>query len=195
MNCPLYCSTGNILPNVVTIFQPNDVPQIVDDDYCTIAYLSPYSSIDSWISLTDICIYIIYQTILQAKIMNKFHADNSLLPSQIVGILPCKQSLLMSPLPTQTFLLCPKRIDDPNTVRKPVLWPQHPKVSYQNASDPSTYDVAPVAQQAEVAATNAFAIVQRWYYRDHLLYRKNHDINSLAQSIQRCPEWNKIFAF
>ena len=150
--------------------------------------LSPYSSIDSWISLTDICIYIIYQTMLRAKIMNKFHADNSLLPSQIVGILPCKQSLLMSPLPTQTFLLCPWRIGDPNTVRKPVLWPQHPKVVYQDTSNPSTHDVAPVAQQAEVAATNAFAIVQRWYYRGlHLLCRKNHDIKSLAQSIQRCP--------
>ena len=91
---------------------------------------------------------------LQAKIMNKFHADNSLLPSQIEAILPCKQSLLIPPLPTQTFLLRPKRIGDPNIVRKPVLWPQHPKVVYHGTSDPSTYDVAPVAQPAEVAATN-----------------------------------------
>ena len=121
--------------------------------------------------------------------MNKFHADNSLLPSQIEAILPCKQSLLIPPLPTQTFLLRPKRIGDPNIVRKPVLWPQHPKVVYHGTSDPSTYDVAPVAQQAEVAATNAFAIVQRCYYRGlHLLHQKNQDIHSLALSIQRCPE-------
>ena len=152
--------------------------------------LSSYSSIDSWISLhfIDICIYIIYQTMLQAKIMNKFHADNSLLPSQIVAILPCKQSLLVSPLPIQTFLLRPKRFGDPNIVRKPVLWPQHPKVVYQDTSNRSTYDVSPVAQQAEVAATNAFAIVQRCYYRGlHLMYRKNQDIHSLARSIQRFP--------
>ena len=133
---------------------------------------------------------------LQAKMKNKFHTDNSLLPSQIVAILPCKQSLLVSPLPSQTFLLWPKRIDAPKMVRKPVLWPQHPKVVYHGTSDPSAYDVTPVAQQAEVAATNAFAIAQRCYYRGlHLLYRKNQDIHSLAQSIQRCPEWNWIFAF
>ena len=88
--------------------------------------------------------------------MNKFHADNNLLPIHIVAILPCKQSLLMSPLPTQTFLLRPKRIDDPKMVRKTVLWPQHPKVEYHGTSDPSTYDVIPVAQQAEVAATYSF---------------------------------------
>ena len=133
---------------------------------------------------------------LQAKMKNKFHTDNSLLPSQIVAILPCKQSLLISPLPIQTFLIRPKRIGDPKIVRKPVLWPQHPKVVYHGTSDPSAYDVTPVAQQAEVAATNAFAIAQRCYYRGlHLLYRKNQDIHSLAQSIQRCPEWNWIFAF
>ena len=120
---------------------------------------------------TDICIYNTSQTMLQGKIMNKFHADNGLLPSQIVGILPCKQSLLMSPLQTQTFLLHPKRIGDPNTVRKPVLWPQHPKVVYHGTSDPSTYHVTPVAQQAEVATTDEFTIVQRCYYRGlHLLY-------------------------
>ena len=40
------------------------------------------------------------------------------------------------------------------------------------------------------------AIVQRCYYWGfHLLNRKNQDINSLTQSIQRCPELNRIFAF
>ena len=125
---------------------------------------------------------------LQAKIMNKFHTDNSLLPIQIVAILPCQQSLPMSPPPTQTFLLRPKRID-PKMARKPVLQSQHPKVVYHGTSDPSTYDVTPVAQQAEVAATNSFAIVQLCYYRGLLLlYRHNEDMNSLALSIQRCPE-------
>ena len=133
---------------------------------------------------TDICIFIIHQTMLQAKIMNKFHADNSLLPSQIVAILPCKQSLLISPLPIQTFLIRPKRIGDPKIVRKPVLWPQHPKVVYQDTSNPWTYDVTPVAQPAQVAAPNEFTIVQRHYYRGlHLLHRRNQDINSLARSI------------
>ena len=146
--------------------------------------LSSYSSIDLWISL-HIIQYIFYQTMLQAKIMNKFHADNSLLPIHIVAILPRKQSLLMSPLPIQTFRLRPKRINDPKIVRKPVLWPPHPEVVYPGTSDPWTYDVIPVAQQAEVATTNEFAIVQRCYYRGlHWLYRKNQDINSLALSIQ-----------
>ena len=104
-------------------------------------------------SHTDIRIYniYIYQTTLQAKIMNKFHTDNSLLPIQIVAILPCQQSLPMSPPPTQTFLLTPKRIDDPKMAREPVLQSQHPKVEYHGTSDPSTNDVTPVPQQAEVA--------------------------------------------
>ena len=88
---------------------------------------------------------------LQAKIMNKFQTDNSLLPIQIVAILPCQQSLPMSPPPTQTFLLTPKRIDDPKMAREPVLQSQHPKVEYHGTSDPSTNDVTPVPQQAEVA--------------------------------------------
>ena len=75
---------------------------------------------------------------LQAKIMNKFQTDNSLLPIQIVAILPCQQSLPMSPPPTQTFLLTPKRIDDPKMAREPVLQFQHPKVEYHGTSDPST---------------------------------------------------------
>ena len=115
---------------------------------------------------------------LQAKVMNKFHADNSPLPIQIVAILPCKQSLLMSPLPTQTFHLGPKRIDDTKKVRKYVLWPQHPKAEYDGTSHISTYDVNPVAQQAEVAARGAFAIVQRCCYRGRrLFYRKNQDMH------------------
>ena len=44
---------------------------------------------------------------LQAKVMDKFHTDNSLLPIQIVAILRCRQSLLMPPLLTETFLLRP----------------------------------------------------------------------------------------
>ena len=57
--------------------------------------LSSYSSIDSCISLRLIHIYtyknqvhIIYQTMLQAKIMDNFHEDNNLLPIHIVAILP-----------------------------------------------------------------------------------------------------------
>ena len=51
-----------------------------------------------------------------------------------------------------------------------MLSPQHPKVVYNGISDPSTDDVVLVAQPADVAATNAFAIVQRGYYRGlHLL--------------------------
>ena len=133
---------------------------------------------------TDIRIH--NQTMLQAKIMLKFQTDNSLLPIQIVAILPCQQSLPMSPPPTQTFLLTPKRNDDPKMAREPVLQSQHPKVEYHGTSDPSTNYVTPVPQQAEVAATNAFAIVQRCYLRVlHVLYRQNQDIHSLALRIQR----------
>ena len=140
---------------------------------------------------------------LQAKMKNKFHTDNSLLPSQIVAILPCKQSLLVSPLPSQTFLLWPKRIDAPKMVRKPVLWPQHPKVVYHGTSDPSTYDVTPVAQQAEVAATNSFAIVQLCYYRGlNLLYRHNQDIhhspwasNDVLSDIEYSPSRRYLLLF
>ena len=55
---------------------------------------------------------------LQAKVINTFRADSSPLPIQIVAILPCKQSLFMPPLPTETFILRPKRIDDSKMVKK-----------------------------------------------------------------------------
>ena len=149
--------------------------------------LSSYCSIDSWISLhiIQIYVYIIRQCYKRRSCLN-FKRTTAYYRFKSWLYCHANNHCRCPPPSTQTFLLTPKCIDDPKMAREPVLQSQHPKVEYHGTSNPSTNYVTPVPQQAEVAATNAFAIVQRCYLRVlHLLYRQNQDIHSLALRIQR----------
>ena len=156
--------------------------------------LSSCSWIDMDLLASHIYIYIIYQTMLQAKVMDKFHTDNSLLPIQIVAILPCRQSLLMPPLLTETFLLRPKRINDSKMVRK-----NCPVASASQGCIPWHFWSIDIRRCSSSTAGGGgrnkwvlycTAMLQQG---SSLLYRQNQDMNSLALSIQRCPEGNWIF--